>query len=228
MKLLGSVLLLFFVSACTLTDSPKPNSQDGFPDHWWLPAGEVASWEIPPQAARREAGEVVLSKRTELGKFSNLQAAAFELDGVRYASVEGLWQSMKYPEGPGDERLRDASIVWPYTRAEVTQLSGFAAKKAGDRANENMKKLGLRWVSYQGKKIEYNGADQAAHYDIILRACRAKVAADSSLQKLLLSTGDLKFLSDHKQGENPSPAYLYHKIYMKIRDELRAQSSVAN
>lgn len=215
-------LQVAFLAACSLTQKASENE---YPAHWWqpVPEKEVASWEIPPQAANREAGEVVLSKRTELGQFSNLPAASFVLDGVEYASVEALWQSMKYPEDQGDERLQDSTIVWPYTRAEVTKLSGFPAKKAGDRANENMKKLGIRWVSYQGKKIEYNGADKALHYDIILRASRAKVAADPKLQKLLLSTGDLKFLPDHKQGENPSPAYLYHKIYMKIRDELRSR-----
>lgn len=195
---------------------------DGFPDVWWqaVPDDQVAGWEIPPQAADRSGGEVVLSKRNELGQFSNLQAAQFVLDGDMYASVEGLWQAMKYPENSQDERMKDSSVRWPFTRDQVMMMSGFEAKKAGDLANANMKKLGIKWITYKGDKIEYNGKDTEKHYQLILRACRAKLAASPQLTNLLKKTQNLKFLADHKQRPDSPPAYKYHEIYMKLRAEL--------
>lgn len=197
-------------------------SADGFPDAWWapVPADQIKGWEIPPQSVSRENKEVVLSKRNELGQFSNLGAVSFEMDGVKYKSVEALWQGMKYPENANDDRLKDPSIVWPYTREEVYQMEGFQAKKAGDLANENMKKMGIKYITYNGQKIEYNGSGMNRHYEIIYQASKNKVLQNPALKNLLLSTKDLKFFPDHKQQPNPNPAYLYHEIYMKIRLEI--------
>ena len=99
--LIFSILFL----GCISGGKVVPTSQDGFPDIWWqgVPDDQVAGWEIPPQAADRAKLEVVLSKRNELGQFSNLQAAQFYLDDDRYGSVEGLWQALKYPENKDDE-----------------------------------------------------------------------------------------------------------------------------
>lgn len=196
---------------------------DNYPNVWWqaVPAAELKGWEIAPQSADRENGEVILSKRNELGQFSNLAAIGFDMDGLHYASVEGLWQGMKYPENAKDERLNDSKIVWPFTRAQVFAMSGFEAKKAGDIANQNMKALNIKWITYQGQKVEYNGSGMQRHYEIILAASRNKISQNPALEKLLRSTGDLKFFPDHKQQPNPNPAYLYHEIYMKIRSELK-------
>src|SRR5687767_1842588 len=97
--------LILFFSACIHAEVAK----DKYPDIWWkhVPEDQLSGWEIPPQAADREKGFVVLSKRNELGQFSNLGPAEFILDNQVYASVEGLWQGMKYPEGKNDERLKD-------------------------------------------------------------------------------------------------------------------------
>lgn len=197
---------------------------DGYPDVWWqpVPADQVAGWEIPPQSADRTKSEVVLSKRNELGQFSNLGSAGFVLDGDTYGSVEGLWQGMKYPESENDERLKDSSIVWPFTRAQVMAMKGFEAKHAGDLANQNMKKLGIKWLTYKGEKLEYNGADQEKYYQLILRACRAKLAQNPELKALLLRTGNLTFMADHQQKPDSLPAYKYHEIYFKLREELKA------
>ena len=107
----------------------------GYPSEWWapVPTNEAALWEVLPQAAG--PGEVILSKRTELGILSNFAPTPFSLDGEKYASVEGFWQMLKYPEGPGDERLRDPTVVWPHARAEVAAMVGFEAKAAGAAAN---------------------------------------------------------------------------------------------
>src|SRR5271169_3754578 len=84
-----------------------------YPADWWTPIIDPRKpdWEILPQAAK--PGEVILSKRNELGILSNFAATPFTLHGVRYASVEGFWQMMFYPEGPGDPRAQAAFVTWP-------------------------------------------------------------------------------------------------------------------
>lgn len=218
--------ILFFVlfSGCVhaqVGDSAAVGA-DGFPNAWWkeVPADQLPGWEIPPQSADRSKGEVVLSKRNELGQFSNLGPAGFVLDGQTFGSVEGLWQGMKYPESQSDERVKDG-IEWPYTRAEVMAMKGFEAKKAGDLANANMKKLGIKWLTYRGKKMVYNGEDAEQHYELILRACRAKLEQNPELARLLLNTKNLTFFADHKQNPDSLPSYKYHEIYMKLRAELQ-------
>lgn len=214
-----SVLFSIFLSSCAMAGT---NASDSYPDLWWkaIPDDQVAGWEVPPQAADRSKGEVVLSKRNELGQFSNLGAVGFTLDGVQYASVEGLWQGMKYPESASDERALDKSVVWAYTRDQVYAMSGFDAKKAGDLANANMKKLGIKWVTYKGEKIVYNGEGQSRHYELILSACRAKIQQNAELKRLLVSTAPLTFLADHKQAVGTLPSYRYNEIYFKIRGEV--------
>ena len=85
-------------------NSPDRTEGGRYPAHWWAPAVEDEKewWEILPQAAG--PGEVILSKRNELGILSNFAPTPFTFRGERYASLEGLWQCMKYPEGPDDPR----------------------------------------------------------------------------------------------------------------------------
>src|SRR5947207_11129544 len=106
-------------------------AQPHYPAHWWTPVPEAnkPDWEILPQSAK--SGEVILSKRNELGILSNFAAAPFTLHGKRYGSVEGFWQMMLYPEGPGDPRAKFADINWGHTREEVGLMTAWDAKNAG-------------------------------------------------------------------------------------------------
>jgi len=217
---LAVILLTTLVKAQDLNQT----GADGFPDHWWqpVPADQMPGWEIPPQAADRSKGEVILSKRNELGQFSNLGATPFVLDGDAYASVEALWQGMKYPENSEDDRLKNPSVTWKKTRQQVMALAGFEAKAAGTEANANMKKLGIKWITYQGQRIEWNGKDVQVFYDLIYRACRAKLDQNPALKDLLLSTKNLKLMPDHNESPGASAAYFYAEIYTKLRTEIQA------
>ena len=192
-------------------------AEPDYPPDWWepVPAESAASWEILPQTAG--SGEVILSKRTELGILSNFAPTPFELDGETYASVEGFWQMLKYPEGPGDERLRDPAVVWPHVRAEVAAMAAFEAKAAGTAANENMKKLGIRWVTYQGRRMEYRENAQGEFYALIRRAEQAKHDQNPAVAEILRKTGTLKLRPDHQQGPDATPAERYNEIWMDIR-----------
>ena len=70
---------------------------------------------------RKRDQEVILSKRNELGLLSNFAPTPFVFHGKRYASLEGFWQMMLYPEGPGDPRARFSGLEWKYTRARVAR-----------------------------------------------------------------------------------------------------------
>ncbi len=74
-------------------------AESRYPSHWWKPVSkeQAASWEVLPQEAR--PGEVILSKRNELGLLSNFAPTPFTLDGERYASLEGFWQWKRIRRG---------------------------------------------------------------------------------------------------------------------------------
>ena len=99
----------------------------GYPDHWWkvVDQKEAKWWEVLPQKA--QPGEVVLSKRNELGLLSNFAATPFVLDGKRYASLEGFWQMMLYPESSNDQRI-NKKVQWKYTGEQVALMVAFEAK----------------------------------------------------------------------------------------------------
>src|SRR6266480_6035770 len=107
-----------------------------YPAHWWTQVSdpEKPDWEILRQEAG--PGEVILSKRNELGLLSNFAPTPFTFRGQRYASLEGFWQMMLYPEGPDDPRARFPGLEWKHTRVEVAQMTSFAAKDAGTLAEE--------------------------------------------------------------------------------------------
>src|SRR5438876_234283 len=86
--------------------APVPQTASRYPGHWWAPVPKEGApdWEILPQEAG--PGEVILSKRHELGLLSNFAATPFIFRDKRYASLEGFWQMMLYPEGNDDPRAK--------------------------------------------------------------------------------------------------------------------------
>src|ERR1700734_3513987 len=154
--------------AVTLIGAAQCMGAQPYPAHWWTPVPEAnkPDWEILPQAAK--PGEVILSKRNELGILSNFAPTPFTLRGRRYASVEGFWQMMLYPEGPGDPRAKAPGLVWPHTREEVARMTAFEAKDAGTAAEENMRKMGIDWVTFEGRRIRYRSKKKGDHYRLIL------------------------------------------------------------
>jgi len=197
-------------------------SAQQYPAHWWTPVPEAnkPDWEILPQAAK--PGEVILSKRNELGILSNFAATPFTLYGKRYASVEGFWQMMLYPEGPSDPRAKFPGITWAHTRAEVAQMTAFDAKNAGELGEKNMRTMGIDWVTFDQKRMKYWSLEKGEHYRIIVAAMRAKLEQNPKVKEILLSTGTLTLLPDHYQEENPPAEWRYYQIWMELRTELRA------
>jgi hypothetical protein len=212
---------LLFISVLLVAGCRSPRVVTNYPAHWWtpVPTNGAPSWEILPQAAA--PGEVILSKRNELGLLSNFAPTPFTFHGKRYASLEGFWQMMKYPEGTNDFRATFPDVKWAYMRDDVSQLAAFAAKKAGDLAEANMKMMGITWVTFEGKRIEYRFAGQGDFYQLIVAATREKVRQNPDVQKVLLATGDLILKPDHHQEADAPAAWHYFDILTEIRTELQ-------
>jgi predicted NAD-dependent protein-ADP-ribosyltransferase YbiA (DUF1768 family) len=222
---ISCAVLATFLLGC---HSPRPITQSptealaartNYPAHWWtpVPTNGAPAWEILPQAAG--PGEVILSKRNELGLLSNFAATPFTFRGKRYASLEGFWQMMKYPEDPNDPRAIFPGIQWPYTREQVAQLTSFEAKHAGDIGEKNMQTMGITWVTFEGKRMEYKPAVPGEHYRIIVEATREKVRQNPDVKKVLLATGDLILKPDHHQEPDAPAAWHYFEILTQIRAE---------
>ncbi|HLN99679.1 MAG TPA: NADAR family protein [Pyrinomonadaceae bacterium] len=224
---IGLAPLIAFPLTSSLALDPYPPQQlsrdSRYPAHWWAPVAKegAPAWEILPQEAG--PGEVILSKRNELGLLSNFAATPFKFRGERYASLEGFWQMMKYPEGPNDERAAFPGLEWKYTRAQVGQLTSFDAKAAGTLADQNMKKMGITWVSFAGQRMEYKPDVPGEHYRLIVAATREKVRQNPEVRKVLLATGDLILKPDHHQEPNPPAAWRYYEILTQIRTEMQNQ-----
>ena len=164
---------------------------------------------------------MILSKRHELSLLSNFAATPFIFRGKRYASLEGFWQMMLFPENSDDARARFPGLDWGYTRDQVTQMTSFEAKNAGTLAEANMKKMGITWVSFEGRQIEYRPTAPGEHYRLIVAATWEKVRQNPEVKKVLLSTGDLTLKPDHHQEPNAPAAWRYYEILTEIRTELQ-------
>lgn len=221
MKLRFSLLLFSFWMPLSALGASRV-----YPAHWWKPVDKASapSWEILPQEAG--PGEVILSKRNELGILSNFTLSPFELEGERYLSVEGFWQMMKYPESETDPRALFKGLSWPHSRRQVSQMVAFEAKKAGDLGSENMKKMGIDWVTYRGERMEYRSPNKGKHYQIIRRAMAAKLQQNPEVRRVLQATGDLILRPDHHQPTDAPPAWKYFQIWMELRSELLPPSSL--
>lgn len=218
MKRCCNWLLIFF---CLFLICNSFSFSRDYPSNWWKPVPrEIAhSWEILPQDAG--PGEVILSKRNELGILSNFAPTPFTFKGKRYASLEGFWQMMKYPENAQDPRAKYPGLDWKYTREQVAQMVGFDAKRAGSLASQNMKQMDINWVTFEGRRMGYKVQQKQQHYKLIVDAMWAKLMQNPKVKEILLATGDLILRPDHKTSLDSPPAWKYYQIYMEIREQLQ-------
>lgn len=207
MKTLITLLLLVSFSAVA----------QSYPAEWFkpVPTEGAPSWEILPQAAN--PGEVILSKRNELGILSNFAATPFEFRGETYASIEGFWQMMKYPENANDIRN---TIAYPFTRGQVAQMVAFAAKDAGSQAEKLMEQLGIDWVTFENVSMTYCSLEKGLHYQLIKLAMMEKLKQNPEVKRILKATGTLILRPDHHSEGCQAPEWKYYELWMEIRSEL--------
>lgn len=219
MRILKVVFLLAIGFSSSLGFANLLETSSSYPSHWWkvVPREQAKSWEILPQDVLE--GQVVLSKRNELGKFSNFANVSFVLDGVCYPTLEAFWQMMKYPESANDERHQWNS-KWKYTRDHVASMNGYAAKSAGSYANYFMDKNNANWVTYRGEKLVFASNTDKAHYNLILRAFTEKLRQNPGLQELLRQTEGLDLFPDHHISDRSPIEWHYHKLWTLLRTQM--------
>lgn len=135
---------------------------------------------------------------------SNFHPSPFFLDGIKFVSVEGFIQGIKYPENHPDREVAFGK-------------HGYDAKKMGHRAE------GV-FVYWSGQKIAYGSKE---HHALIERAIRAKVEQNSLVRDALVGTKGYKLT--HETGIPESaltslPAKVFVDILTAIRDELLGKS----
>ena len=209
----------------TLTDLVElPGGSFRMGSTQFYPEEGAPAWEILPQEAG--PGEVILSKRHELGLLSNFAPTPFTFRGKRYASLEGFWQMMLYPESPSDPRALAKTLTWPHTRSEVAQMTAFVAKAAGDTGENNMRRISIDWVTFEGKRMPYRSMTRGEHYRLVVEAMRAKLAQNPEVRRILLATGNLTLLPDHIEEAHAPPEWAYFTIWMDIRTELQHERPI--
>ena len=83
--------------------------------------------------------------------------------------------------------------------------------------------MGIGWVSFEGKHIEYRPPSPGEHYQLIVAATWEKVRQNPKVQQVLLATGDLILKPDHHQEPDAAAAWRYYEILTDIRSELQKQ-----
>lgn len=132
---------------------------------------------------------------------SNFARTPFVLNGRHYNSIEGFWQSLKFPRE--SDRMR------------IGLLSGIDAKKAGrDAPNSDT-------FIYQGEVITVGSPE---HHNLMRRALRAKFRCNPSVLKLLLETGDEEIthiLKDREGNPLPDSKSIPNAVFSKMLMEAR-------
>lgn len=124
-----------------------------------------------------------------------------------FASIEGFIQGIKFPLG--DSRREQAFVA-----------SGWDAKHLGDQADRS----GAYW---NGLTLGYGSPE---HHQLIERALRARMAQNSGLAQVLVSTAGATLI--HRTGHEPEspttslPAAVFCRILTEMRDELLADGQV--
>lgn len=193
-----------------------------YPAHWWkeVPRDQGKSWEVLPQDAG--PGEVILSKRNELGLLSNFAETSFVFKNKCYPNVEALWQMMKYPDNElnDDPRFKWAS-KWKYNREQVQTLNGYAAKAAGNYANDLMEQQNANWVSFEGHVFPFAEKTPGEHYKIILEVLSEKLRQNPEVLNVLLQTGNLILKPDHHISSEAPREWFYNLLWMDLRLQLQ-------
>lgn len=167
----------------------------------------VTLTDLGPEAlACREAINVVwtnaaLDERWKA--ISNLAPTPFTLRDRRYASIEGFWQGLKYPDEA--ERQR------------VAKLAGLEAKRAGEGG------VIADTFEYDGRTF---AVGRLEHWRLMWQASEAKFAQNEVAREALLSTGDRWLVHKVRRDSRSIPGAILADYWMRIRRLLREKSQV--
>lgn len=151
-----------------------------------------------PDACREPINVVSTAPDEAVRLISNLAHTPFRLHGREYASVEGFWQGLKFP----DEE----------SRRQIAQLHGKAAKLAAHRAPE------AEVLAYQGARVRVGCPE---HWALLRQACWAKFSQHDAARNALLGTGERPLTHRVRRDSQTIPGVVMADIWMGIRARLR-------
>jgi predicted NAD-dependent protein-ADP-ribosyltransferase YbiA (DUF1768 family) len=163
----------------------------------------LASLGRQEDACREPINVTSRATDTSIQLISNFARTPFSLDGRGYASVEAFWQGLKFPE---DSR-----------RLAIASLSGQDARLARNGAPDSTV------VEYGGRQVVVGTWD---HWQLMLRACRAKFTQHADARRALLSTGDRPLMHRTRKDSRTIPGVVMADIWMRVRRELLKGSTV--
>lgn len=129
---------------------------------------------------------------------SNFARTPFTLWGERFASVEGFWQGLKYPEGSPEQK-------W------VFRLWGYEAKKAGRRAPR------AETFAWRGRTYRVGSPE---HQGLMRAALEAKFAQNAEARRALLATAGLVLVHELPRDAVTIPGRVLAEMLMDIREQL--------
>lgn len=139
-------------------------------------------------------------------RFSNFAQSRFNLDGIKYGSVEAFYTCLK--------------ITDPARRAEVAKLHGSAAKAAG---REFKSKTG----SYMEQTFELGSPE---HHALVKRAIMAKFEQNAELGQALVQSHPRPITHNTGRPESPKtnyPAAVFIKTLTEVRDTLVKRANLS-
>lgn len=153
---------------------------------------DAAKLNLTPLNAWSRSGE-------QIGRdISNFSYSPFTLDGRKYASVEGFYNSLLYND--------------PARRAKIAEMWGLEAKMVGKSSNN---------LTFQyGKETIKLGSEE--HHRLIERAIRAKFEQNPDITKAFVATHPRPIIHDvgfpDKPG-TPYPREVLESVLTRIRNE---------
>jgi predicted NAD-dependent protein-ADP-ribosyltransferase YbiA (DUF1768 family) len=151
----------------------------------------------PEAEARREPINITSRAPIPLKLVSNFAHTPFVLNGLDYASIEGFWQGLKFPDEADRRRL--------------AAMHGSAAKDAGFHAPA------AEAVLYNDERIRIGTWD---HWQLMQRACTAKFSQHEAAREALLSTGKRPLVHQVRPDSKTIPGAIMAEIWMRIRARL--------
>ena len=148
----------------------------------------------PEDEARNIPINITSKAPGELKFISNFAETPFYLDGELYGSVEGFWQSLKFPD--------------PEKRREIALLHGAKAKDSGFRAPVT------DTIDYCGQAIRVGTWE---HWALMERASMVKFEQNERARNALLSTGTRPLVHETRPDSKTIPGVIMAAIWMRCR-----------